>query len=168
MIISLIAAIAQNNVIGRDGDLPWHLPVDLRYFSRTTRGHHVVMGRKNFDSIPEKYRPLPHRPNIIVTRNTSFHAKDVIIKHDIQSAIDYARSQDESELFIIGGGDIYMQTIDLADKLYLTHVMALPSGDTHFPTFDKNDWSTKTVLEQAVDDVHNCAFKTLEYTRIKR
>jgi dihydrofolate reductase len=166
MIISLIAAVAKNNVIGVKGDLPWYLPKDLKFFATTTRGHHVIMGRKNYDSIPEKYRPLPHRPNIVVTRNPEFHDSNVDIFTSIQSAIDFAKSKNEKEVFIIGGGEIYNQTIQLADKLYLTHVDTEIDGDTHFPSFNQSEWTRELVLEQEQNNVHNHSFKTYIYNRI--
>lgn len=164
MIISLIAAVAKNNVIGAKGDLPWHLPRDLKFFSDTTRGHHVVMGRKNYDSIPPKYRPLPSRPNVVVTRNRDFRDEDVSVVHSLDEAIALAEAAGESELFIIGGGEIYAQSMSMADRLYITHVDAAPEGDTYFPDFDPAQWKSRLLLEQAVDDVHNYAFKTYVYS----
>lgn len=165
MIISLIAAVASNNVIGSKGDLPWHLPLDLKFFSDTTKGHYVIMGRKNFDSIPEKYRPLPGRPNIVVTRNPNFIHNNVTVLTSIDEAIEFARINGEEEVFIIGGGDIYKQTIDMADKIYLTHIDAEPEGDTYFPTFNEQEWHKELLFSKDVDDVHNHSFKTFVYTR---
>ncbi|GAB4380330.1 MAG: type 3 dihydrofolate reductase [Salibacteraceae bacterium] len=167
MIISLIAAISKNHVIGRDGDLPWHLPRDLRFFSDTTRGHHVLMGRKNFDTIPDKYRPLPNRTNLVVTRSNDFHPPGVHVFHSIDDAINHARNRGERELFIIGGGEIYRQCIDLADRLYITHVDAEIEGDTYFPEFDESDWQKELLLSQPVDDVHKFPFKTYLYSRVR-
>ncbi len=165
MIISLIAAVGKNNVIGANGDLPWSLPTDMKFFSKTTRGHHVLMGRKNFDSIPEKYRPLPGRPNLVVSRKTDFIANDIEVFHDIKSAIDFAKEQGEDELFIIGGGEIYNQTIQLADRLYITHVDAAPNGDAHFPEFDHSTFSVEEIASYSKDDVHNFDFKICLYTK---
>jgi len=166
MIISLIAAVAKNAVIGVKGDLPWDLPRDLKFFSTTTRGHYVIMGRKNYDSIPDKYRPLPNRPNIVITRNAEFFDSNIDIFTSINDAIDFAKDQGEEELFIIGGGEIYSQTIEIANKLYITHVDAEFEGDTHFPSFDPKKWTKELVLEQEPDSVHNYAFKTYIYSRI--
>ena len=166
MIISLIAAVGKNGVIGSNGDLPWHLPDDMKFFSKTTRGHHVLMGRKNFESIPEKYRPLPGRPNIIVTRNADFNADQVIIKTSIESGIRAAHEAGETELFIIGGGEIYNQTIHLADRLYITHVEASPEGETHFPRFDSTEWIKNELLHHPKDDVHNLSFSICVYDKI--
>ena len=165
MIISLIAAIAKNRVIGSNGDLPWHLPADLKFFSDTTRNHHVLMGRKNFDSIPDPYRPLKNRVNMIATRNLRFKAHGAVVFTSIEEAIEYAREANESELFIIGGGDIYNQCLDRADRMYLTHVQAEVEGDTYFPEFNPDLWSRSLLLDHPRDNVHNYAFKTYVYTR---
>lgn len=165
MIISLIAAIGENRVIGNDGDLPWHLPDDMKFFSSTTRGHHVLMGRKNYDSIPKKYRPLPGRPNIVVTRNKSFSDDQVIVANSIEEGIEIARDKGETELFIIGGGEIYRQTLELADKLYITHVNASPDGDAFFPEFDASQWSEQIIDHHSKDDVHNFSFEIRVYEK---
>ncbi len=165
MIISLIAAIGKNNVIGIDGDLPWHLPDDMKFFSRTTKGHHVLMGRKNFESIPKKYRPLPGRPNIVVTRNPSFEAPEVDVFTSIKDGIALARDRGEEELFIIGGGEIYKQTIDLADRLYITHVEARIDGHAYFPDFDPSEWNKEVLQDHPKDDVHNFPFRICLYTK---
>jgi len=122
MIISLIAARTKNNVIGKNNDLPWHLPDDMRYFMETTKGHHVIMGRKNYDSIPEKFKPLPHRTNIVVTRQVNFRAPGCIEVNTFEKGIDIARSNGEVETFIIGGAEIYTLGFSIADKLYVTEI----------------------------------------------
>jgi dihydrofolate reductase len=104
MIISLIAAVAQNSVIGKNNDLPWHLPTDMKYFKDTTHGHCVIMGRKNYDSIPPKYRPFEGRTNIVVTKQTSFLAEGCLVVHSIEEALQKAKDLHEQEAFIIGGG----------------------------------------------------------------
>lgn len=166
MKISLIAAVGSNNVIGSDGDLPWSLPKDMKFFSSTTRGHHVLMGRKNYESIPKKYRPLPGRPNLVVTRQNDYQAPGAAIFQSIESAIEHAKNAGEEELFIIGGGEIYKQTIAFADKLYLTHVDAAPSGDAHFPSFDESEFEKSIIAEHEVDDVHNHSFIIIEYLKM--
>lgn len=160
MIISLIVAVAKNGVIGLNGDLPWKLPRDLKFFSDTTRGHHVLTGRKNYESIPRKFRPLPGRTNLVITRNPDFAEDGIFVFDSIDQAIEFARKQNEQELFIIGGGQIYRQCIDMATRIYLTQVEAEIEGDTHFPMLDEKIWSRKLLLEQPQDDVHNFAFKT--------
>src|ERR1035437_8776354 len=122
MIVSLIVAVAENNVIGKDNNLPWHLPADMKYFRDTTLGHCVIMGRKNYDSIPLKYRPLEKRTNIVITRQKDFKADNCIVVHSVEEALSEAKRENESEAFIIGGADIYKQTIDVADKIYYTKI----------------------------------------------
>lgn len=165
MIISLIAAVSENNVIGIDGDLPWHLPNDMKFFAQTTRGHHVLMGRKNFESIPPKYRPLPGRPNIVVSRQNDFHGDGIHVFNDIETGIAFAKQQGETELFIIGGGEIYKQTIGIADRLYLTHVHTSLEGHAFFPVFEKKLWQKEILLEHPKDDVHNFPFTVCLYTK---
>src|SRR5437016_4645825 len=122
MIISLIVAVSENNVIGRNNQLPWHLPIDMKFFKEKTMGHCVIMGRKNYDSIPLKYRPLSGRTNIVVTRNRNLKLPEVIVKHSLEEAIDYAREKKETECFIIGGGEIFKDALVRADKIYLTRI----------------------------------------------
>ncbi|MEZ4720539.1 MAG: dihydrofolate reductase [Flavobacteriales bacterium] len=160
MIISLIVATAKNGVIGVNGDLPWRLPRDMKFFSETTRGHHVLTGRKNYESIPKKFRPLPGRTNLVITRNADFTEEGIFAFDSINKAIDHARNHNETELFIIGGGEIYRQCIERADRIYLTQVEAKIEGDTHFPELDQRDWNRQLLFEQPQDDVHNFAFKT--------
>lgn len=165
MKISLIAAVGKNNVIGSNGDLPWHLPDDMKFFSKTTKGHHVLMGRKNYESIPAKFRPLPGRANIIITRQKDF--KDIGIKvfNSIEEGIKHAQLNGESELFIIGGGEIYRQTINVADRLYITHVDTEPEGDAHFPDFNLTAYDRTTISEHPIDDVHNFSFRICVYDK---
>lgn len=165
MKISLIAAVGKNNVIGTDGDLPWSLPKDMKFFSSTTRGHHVLMGRKNYESIPDKYRPLPGRPNLIVTRNTNYEAAGAAVFNTIDAAIAHAKQAGEEELFIIGGGEIYNQTLHLADKLYITEVDAEPTGDAHFPEFDKSTFVKEEIADYKLDEKHNFSFKICLYSK---
>lgn len=142
MIVSLIVAVAQNYVIGKDNNLVWHLPADMNYFKKTTLGHHIVCGRKNYLSIPKKFRPLVDRTNIVLTRNNDFYEEGIVVLNDIESAIDYAKKNNETELFVIGGGEIYKQYLNagLIDKMYITWVKANFDGDTYFPTFDFPKW----------------------------
>ena len=109
MIISLIAAIAENLVIGKNNDLPWNLPDDMKYFMQTTKGHYVIMGRKNYDSIPEKFRPLPNRTNIVITRQKAFQAPGCIVVNSIEDALKIPEKSGEEEIFIIGGAELYAQ-----------------------------------------------------------
>lgn len=160
MIISAIAAVANNGTIGRDSDLPWSLPDDLKYFQRTTRGHHVITGRKNYETIPEKYRPLKDRVNIVVTRNAAYDAPGAMVLGSLEEALDRARQGGETEVFIIGGGQIYREALakGLVDRLYLTLVHADIVGDTHFPLLDHSDWRELSRTHHAADDRHAHAF----------
>ena len=167
MTISLIAALTRNFVIGRDNDLPWHLPDDMKYFMQTTKGHHVIMGRKNYDSIPEKFRPLPNRTNIVVTRQQSLQAPHCTIVHSLAEAMDLARKAGETELFIIGGSAIYQLGMPFAQRLYLTEIDAELPGDTYFPIFDRTNWKETSRKHHSVDDRHSYAFDFVIYDRIK-
>ena len=127
--ISLIVAMSDNHVIGAHNDLPWYLPADLRHFKELTTGHIVVMGHRTFDSILARLgRPLPHRTNVVLTRDTTYHHEGVEVIHDIG-----AISSLGDDVFVIGGAEIYRQTIEMADRLYVTEVHAEINGDTYFP-----------------------------------
>lgn len=142
MIISLIAAIDEQLGIGKDGRLPWHLSSDLKRFKQLTMGHHIVMGRKTYETIG---RALPGRIMIVLTRQQDYHPIDSLVMHSIKDAIRTAREAGDSELFIIGGGDIFRQTMNVADKIYLTSVHTDAQADIFFPTFDPAEWE---VIEQ--------------------
>ena len=137
MLISAIAAVAKNNVIGKDNQIPWYLPADLGWFKRTTLGHHILMGRNSFRSIG---RPLPKRPNIVITRDPFFTADGVLIAHSIEEALGMAYDAGETEAFIIGGGVLYRESADLWDKIYLTEVDLETEGDVFFPVLAPDEW----------------------------
>ena len=140
MEISLIAAASLNNVIGKDGDIPWHMPRDMKLFQDMTLGHFILSGRKNYLSIPRNFRPLKDRVNMVVTRNSSFQEEGALIFNDISAAIEHARKNGEKELMIIGGGEIYRQCMELADNIYLSRIQAEIEGDTFFPELNKENW----------------------------
>ncbi len=150
MIISAIVAMSSNRVIGREGDLPWHLPRDMKYFKAMTMGHHVIMGRNNFASMD--YRPLRGRVNIVLTRDPYFITSSALVMHSIEEALSYAKDAGETEAFIIGGGEIYKQSMHLLDKIYLTEVITELSGDTYFPEIDPDEWETLTSELHAADE----------------
>ncbi|MBX2962372.1 MAG: dihydrofolate reductase [Cyclobacteriaceae bacterium] len=166
MTISLIAALTQNNVIGKNNDLPWHLPDDMKYFMQTTKGHPVIMGRKNYDSIPEKFRPLPNRTNIVVTRQKDFVATGCIVTHSLAEALDKATSIDTDEIFIIGGAEIYKQGLPKATKLYLTEIQGTIEGDTFFPEVDKTVWKETSRVHHPADERHRFAFDFVTYEKL--
>lgn len=138
MRISSIVAVSENLAIGIDNDLPWHMPADLRFFKETTRGHHVLMGRKSFDSIG---RPLPGRTNIIITRNKAFHHSGVLVAHSIVDGIRIAQKSKVDELFILGGSNIYFQTQDLWDRVYVTKIKThIENATAFFPEMNLDEW----------------------------
>jgi len=136
MTISIIAAIAKNNVIGKDNDLIWHISEDLKRFKKITSGHTVIMGRKTYESLP--FKPLPKRKNIIITRNKHFKPDGVIVVNSPDEAI--LECKGEEEVFICGGATIYESFIDEANKLYLTKILKEFEGDTFFPIFETSHW----------------------------
>jgi dihydrofolate reductase len=166
MTISMIAALAQNGVIGKANDLPWYLPDDMKYFMLATKGHHVIMGRKNYESLPEKFRPLPNRTNIVVTRQKDYQAPGCSIVHQLEEGIRLAEANGEHELFIIGGSEIYRLGMPLADKLYLTEIHALIDGDTIFPIYNKESWKEISRQHHTIDDRHEFAFDFVIYKKI--
>ena len=148
MIVSLIAAVPANGAIGKDNKLIWDLPKDMKFFMDSTMNHNIIMGRKNFESIPKKYRPLRNRTNIIVTRNTNYKAENCHVTHSIKAAIDIANQNNESECFIIGGGEIYRQSLEIGvvDRMYITHIKTSFEGDTFFPKVDWNKWKKRNLF----------------------
>ena len=139
--VALIVAVAENGVIGKDNDLIWHLPKDMRFFKETTLGHHVIMGRKNFESIPHKYRPLTDRTNIVITRQSGYKAEGCIVVNSVVAALDIAKNNGDTEPFIIGGGQIYKISLEqnLVDRIYLTKIHHTFDGDTFFPELN-SEW----------------------------
>lgn len=137
--ISLIAAVARNGVIGKDGGMPWHLPDELAHFRATTMGHPLVMGRRTFESIG---RPLPGRRTIVVTRNASWHHPDVETAHSFAEAVSLAGPADE--VYVAGGAQVYAEAFPFAHRLVLTEVDAEPEGDTWFPDWPRADWAEES------------------------
>jgi len=165
MTISMIAALARNGTIGKANDLPWHLPDDMKYFMNTTKGHHVIMGRKNYESLPEKFRPLPNRTSIVVTRQRDYKAHGCTVVHQLEDGIKMAEKNGEGELFIIGGSEIYKLAMPFADKLYLTEIEADVEGDTFFPFYKKESWQEIFRQHHNVDDRHQFAFDFVIYKK---
>ena len=161
MIISAIVATAKNNVIGKDNNIPWYLPADLKYFKKTTLGHHIIMGRKSFVSIG---RPLPKRTNIIITRDPFYIASGCIVTHSIEEALQIANENGEEEAFIIGGGQIYEQAFSLLDKIYLTEVDLDVKGEIYFPKINETEWKEIKRETHAPDEKneHAYVFRVLE------
>ena len=136
--ISVVVAVSANNVIGRSGGLPWRLRDDMAYFQRVTMGKPVVMGRKTYESIPAKFRPLPGRRNVVITRNENWSTPGAERVGSLQEALDLLKK--EPEVMVCGGAEIYGLAMEIADKLYLTEVDAEVDGDVFFPEYDKNGW----------------------------
>lgn len=140
MIISHIVATSKNKAIGKNNQLLWHLPADMKFFKEKTQGHCILTGRKNYESIPEKFRPLSNRTNIVITRDKNYFAPGAIVLNSIEEGIQYAREKGETELFIIGGGEIYNQSLTLSNKLYITLVDTDFDADTFYPNLDPTQW----------------------------
>jgi len=161
MIISLIAAMDRNRLIGADNGMPWHLPADFKHFKAVTMGKPVIMGRKTFESIG---RPLPGRKNIVVSAS-GFTADGITVVDSIDKALSAAG--DAEEVMVIGGASFYAQMIDRADRLYLTHVDAECDGDAWFPEFKLEDWTVVAEQEYPADEKNNYNFRVVEYQRKK-
>lgn len=163
MQLSLVVAIGENNEIGAAGNLLWHLPKDMARFKEITIGHHVLMGRKTYESIPEKFRPLKSRVNIVVSSGSTFD--EVVNVATLEEGIRFAKDNGEDELMIIGGGQIYAAAFPLADKIYLTKVCAaFPEADTFFPELD-NDWQIVTKYTISADEANPFTMEFCEYNK---
>lgn len=165
MKISMIAAVAANKVIGKDNDLVWSLPDDMKFFMTKTSGHNIILGRKNYESLPKKYRPLPNRVNIIMTRNSDYKAEGAVIVSSLPEAINIAEENGEEEVFIIGGGEIYKLGLEVADTMYITEIKSEFDGDAFFPEYDANLWQEVARVPHAKDERHNHEFDFVTYER---
>ncbi len=165
MTISLIVAISKNRVIGIDNQIPWYLPADLKYFKRTTLGHHILMGRKSYLSIG---KPLPRRTNLVLTRNAFFTAAGIQVIHSIEGGIELAKAAGEDELFIIGGGEIYRQSMELVDRMYITEVDIETEGDTFFPEIDESQWKLSSEEYHKADERNKWNYCFKIYDRSSR
>lgn len=135
MELILVAAVAENRVIGHNNQMPWHLPPDLKHFKQLTSGHHIIMGRKTFESIG---RPLPNRVSVIITHKPHYTAQGCVVVHSLDEALQFVNNQIKA--FVIGGAAIYEQAIKLADRLEITQIHATFKGDTFFPEIDEKQW----------------------------
>lgn len=166
MIISLIAAADENNAIGKGGTMPWHLPDELKYFREATSGKPVVMGRKTWESLPAKHKPLPGRRNIVVTRQTGYAADGAEVVPGVDEAVN-AASTSSDEVFIIGGSQLYGYGMEIADRLYLTRVHTEVEGaDAFFPEIDFQDWRKVSAIKHAADERHPYAFTQMVFERL--
>jgi len=162
MQISLIVAASENNVIGVNNDLPWRLREDMKFFVKTTTGHHILMGRKNLESFG---KALPNRTNLLLTRNKKYKFEGIEIFHELEEAIDFARQNGEEELIVIGGGEIYKQTLPLSDKIYLTRVHTNIEGDVYFPELRKDNWLLISESNHSKDERNQYDFTIQVYKR---
>lgn len=161
MIISIIAAIGKNRELGRDNKLLWHIPEDMKRFRTLTKGQTVIMGRKTYESLPSKFRPLPDRINIVISRDGNYHNKGIEVCTSIDAAIKKAKEYGRG-IFIIGGAQIYALAIEYADKLFLTQVdRSYPDADAFFPDFSR----FKTVISQESNISGNLQFKFIELVK---
>jgi dihydrofolate reductase len=163
MKLSLIAALASNNVIGRDNGLPWRLSTDLKRLKALTMGHHFIMGRKTWDSVG---RPLPGRTIVVITRREGFHPEGVAVVHTLEEAIRVAEAAGDTEAFIAGGAEIFALSMHRADRMYLTRVHADVEGDTYFPEFDDvTEWQLTDSEHFEADERNDYPFSFLTYDR---
>lgn len=151
--ITIIAAAGEHNELGKDNDLVWHLPDDFKRFKQLTTGHHIIMGRKTFESFP---KPLPNRVHIVITRNKNYQKEGIIVVTSIEEALEKAR--EDLQPFIIGGGEIYKQSLPFAQKIELTRVHGTFEADTFFPEVDKDDWTLINHEFHEKDDKHHYSF----------
>ncbi len=163
MKISIIVAAAENGVIGKDNQLLWRLPDDLKRFKQLTLGHPIIMGRKTYESIG---KPLPGRTSIVITRSTDYEAAGVLVANSLENALAIARQQDAEQAFIIGGGEIYREALakNMVEKIYLTRVHAIIEGDTYFENPDENSWVTISENFHPADERHAYAFQFVDLT----
>ena len=161
--LTLIAAVAENNALGKDGDLPWRLPDDFKRFKKLTEGHHVILGRKTFESLPNK---LPNRKQVILTRKKDYNPEDCVVVHNIKDAISFV--SDDEQPFVIGGAEIYKLALPFIEKLELTQVHHSVDADTYFPEIDFTKWNLTEKDYHEKDEKHNYAFSFLTYKYKKK
>jgi dihydrofolate reductase len=161
MIVSLIVAMDEKGGISQKGQLPWRLPAELKLFKQTTMGHHLLMGRKTFESVG---KPLPGRTTIVITRQEDYQAEDCLIAHSLEAGLAIAQSRGESEIFICGGGKIYALALSQVDRIYLTVVHTVASTDMIFPIYDPTSWHEIAQIHHPADVKNPFAFtrKVLE------
>jgi len=155
VIVSLLVAMDLKRGIGKDNRLPWHLSDDLKQFKRLTMGHHMILGRKTYESIG---KPLPGRTTILLTHRPDFQPDGCLVAHSLEEALSIARERGESEVFIIGGGQVFAQALPLADRIYLTRVHARVEADVYFPSFDETQWIEIERSDYPADSKNQFAF----------
>lgn len=164
--IAMIAAVAENGVIGDGQTIPWRIPSDMAYFKQSTLGKPIIMGRKQYETVG---RPLPGRTNIVVTRQQGFKAEGMLVYADVQAALQHAQEIAQAggaeEVMIIGGGEIYRQFLPLANRLYISHVDLAPRGDVHFPLISETDWTVVDLPEVQPHPKDEATYRVKVYER---
>jgi dihydrofolate reductase len=153
--LSLIVAAAENNAIGKNNELPWHLPNDMKFFKNSTWGSVMIMGRKTFESVKKAF---PGRINIVITTQAGWRAEKVVVAANMEEALRLAKETHCNEVFIIGGGEVFKQSMEIADKIYITRVHAMLDGDTFFPEIDPKKWRQTGNLDFEADEKHAYAY----------
>lgn len=161
-VITMIAAAAENNALGKDNDLVWHLPDDFRRFKELTTGHHIIMGRKTFETFP---KPLPNRTHVVITRKKDYNKEGAVVVNSLEEALELAK--DDEQPYIIGGGEIYSLALPKADRIELTRVHGTFEADAFFPEIDENNWKLVSSTFHPKDERHEYAFTYLTYERAK-
>ncbi len=163
MILSAIVAISNNNVIGKDNELPWYLPADLKYFKKITINHPVIMGRKSYEAIGQ---PLPKRTNIVLTQDPYYLSSNILIAHSIEEALALAYDLESDEVFVIGGAMIFEICLPLLDRLYITEIHADFDGDTFFPDWNREEWNLISEEHHSSDKKNEFDYSFKIYERI--
>jgi dihydrofolate reductase len=161
--ISILVAVAKNRVIGINNTLPWHLPADLKHFKALTMGHHIIMGRKTYESIG---RPLPGRTTVIVTRNAALKVAGCLVAHSLQEAIELCGNNEK--VFIVGGAELYAQALPLADTMYITEIQQEVQGDAYFPEFNRDEWQEVAREVHSQETPQPLAYHFVRYQRRQR
>lgn len=162
--ISLLASMDKNRVIGLNNDLPWHLPNDLKFFKEKTTGKTIIMGRKTFESIG---RVLPKRKHVVLTKQKLDFPKEVMVIHDLNEISEWNKTNPDKEYFVIGGSAIFNQFLPLADRMYITWIDEAFQGDTYFPLFDETEWTLTSKVKGKKDEKNPYDYYFLQYDRIK-
>jgi dihydrofolate reductase len=163
MKVSMIVAASENNVIGKGNDLVWHMPSDFKYFKNKTKDHIIIMGRKTYESLG---KPLPYRTNVVLSRNEDFDAEGTKHFKDLEAAISWAKDQNDDEIFIIGGANIYRQSMEKADRIYLTRIHGEFEGDAFFPEIG-DDWKLANEEKHSKDEKNPYDYTFLVFDKIK-
>ena len=162
MIKAIIAAVAANRIIGKDNDLVWRLPADLRHFKNITSGHYIIMGRKSFESIG---KPLPNRTSIIITRNPDYKQEGALVANSLEAALEKAENDKQDKVFILGGGQIYRNALSISDYMYITELHESFEGDTLFPEIDQAIWREVLREDFPADEKNRYDYSFVEYMR---